>query len=214
MSFDTKKKKKSRICYRYSAVKNLRKIETMRLVLQNHMSSEFAFFESSKHQQNRMLYYQVLCKVLFSEDNNEREFHAFMKPFELRLQPIETLDSVEQFRQEPVRRALQDIFRDLRGFIQPIQTRRHYLMFFDWFYPDYMPILLRALEAWSPDPAANTLLKFYADFVFNRSQRLNFPISSPNSILVFRHTSQVISTFGRHISERQITNESEKYPYK
>ncbi|KAI7855239.1 armadillo-type protein [Circinella umbellata] len=198
----------------YSAVKNLRKIETTRLVLQNHMSPEFAFFESSKHQQNRMLYYQVLCKVLFSEDNNEREFHAFMKPFESRLQQIEMLDSVEQFRQEPVRRALQDIFRDLRGFIQPIQTRRHYLMFFDWFYPDYMPILLRALEAWSPDPAANTLLKFFADFVFNRSQRLNFPISSPNSILVFRDTSRVISTFGRHISERQVTNESEKYPYK
>ncbi|KAI8143944.1 hypothetical protein BJV82DRAFT_683294 [Fennellomyces sp. T-0311] len=196
----------------YSAVKNLRKIETTRLIMQNHMSSEFAFFESSKHQQNRMLYYQVLCKVLFSEDNNEREFHAFMKPFELRLQPIETLDSVEAFRQDAVRRAVQDIFRDLRGFIQPIQNRRHYLMFFDWFYPDYMPIVLRALEAWSPDPAANTLLKFFSDFVFNRSQRLNFPISSPNSILVFRDTSQVIATYGRHINERQVTNASDKYP--
>lgn len=77
-----------------------------------------------------------------------------------------------------------------------------------------MPILLRALEAYSPDPVANTLLKFFAEFVHNKSQRLSFEISSPNGILMFRDTSQVISTFGRHILERQITSESDKYPYK
>lgn len=112
-----------------------------------------------------------------------------------------------------VQRALQDIFRDLRGFIGPIQTRRNFSLFFNWFYPDYMPILLRALEAWSPDPVANTLLKFFADFVHNKSQRLNFEVSSPNGILIFRHTSQVITTYGRHVLERQV-NEAEKYQYK
>lgn len=106
------------------------------------------------------------------------------------------------------------MFRDLRGFIQPIQSRRDYLMFFNWFYPDYMPILLRAIEAWSPDPIVNSVLKFFADFVFNRSQRLNFDISSPNGILIFRDASRVVCTYGRHILEHQVTNESEKYPYK
>lgn len=200
--------------------------------MQNHTSSEFAFFEDEKHQQNRMLYYQVLCKILFAEDNCEREFEEFMKPFELRFEPFESLDSVEAFRQEPVRvrisfnvrqraltdqmstqRALQDIFRDLRGFIGPIQTRRNFSLFFNWFYPDYMPILLRALEAWSPDPVANTLLKFFADFVHNKSQRLNFEVSSPNGILIFRHTSQVITTYGRHVLEQQ-ASEAEKYQFK
>ncbi|KAJ8654541.1 hypothetical protein O0I10_009847 [Lichtheimia ornata] len=198
----------------YSSLKNLRKIETARLLLQNHMSNEFAFFESDKHNHNRMLYYQVLSKVLFADDYTEKDFYSFMRPFELRLEPIEALDSVEAFRQPDVRRALQDVFRDLRGFIQPIQSRRDYLMFFNWFYPDYMPILLRAIEAWSPDPIVNTVLKFFADFVFNRSQRLNFDISSPNGILIFRDASRVVCTYGRHILEHQVTNESEKYPYK
>ncbi|KAI9317921.1 armadillo-type protein [Dichotomocladium elegans] len=184
----------------YSSLKNLRKIETMRLILQNHTSSDFRFLESEKQQQNRMLYYQTLCKVLFAEDNCEREFYAFMRPFELRLEPIEALDS--------------DIFRDLRGFIQPIQSRRDYMLFFNWFYPDYMPVLLRAIEAWSPDPVVNTVLKFFADFVFNRSQRLNFEISSPNGILLFRDASRVISTYGRHILEHEVSNANDKYPYK
>ncbi|KAG0169013.1 Exportin 7 [Apophysomyces sp. BC1034] len=198
----------------YSALKNLRKIETTQLILQNHMSSEFAFLENEKHGQNRMLYYQVLCKILFAEDNCEREFYAFMKSFEIRLESLATLNSMDAFRQEPVRRALQDIFRDLRGFISPIQSRKNFSLFFDWFYPEYMPILLRALEAWSPSPVANTLLKFFAEFVHNKSQRLNFEVSSPNGILIFRDTSQIITTYGRHALEQQVTDESRKYMYK
>lgn len=50
-----------------------------------------------------MLYYQVLCKILFAEDSSEREFYDFMKPFEMRLEPLQALDSVEAFRQDPVR---------------------------------------------------------------------------------------------------------------
>ncbi|KAL0089123.1 armadillo-type protein [Phycomyces blakesleeanus] len=198
----------------YSALKNLRKLDTTQLILQNHMSSEFAFFESEKHRQNRMLYYQVLCKILFAEDNCEREFIEFMKPFDLRFKSLASLDSVEAFRQEHVRRALQDLFRDLRGFITPIQSRRNFTLFFEWFYPDYMPILLRGLEAWSPTPVANTLLKFFAEFVHNKSQRLNFEISSPNGILIFRDTSQILTTYGSRVLEQQITDESRKYPFK
>ncbi|KAI9028957.1 armadillo-type protein [Phycomyces nitens] len=198
----------------YSALKNLRKLDTTQLILQNHMSNEFAFFESEKHRQNRMLYYQVLCKILFSEDNCEREFIEFMKPFDLRFKRLASLGSVEEFRQEDVRRALQDLFRDLRGFITPIQSRRNFTLFFEWFYPDYMPILLRGLEAWSPTPVANTLLKFFAEFVHNKSQRLNFEISSPNGILIFRDTSQILTTYGTRVLEQQITDESRKYPFK
>lgn len=108
---------------------------------------------------------------------------------------------------------LQDIFRDLRGFIQPIQNRRDYTLFFNWFYPEYMPILLRALEVWAPDPSvANVLLKFFAELVHNKSQRLNFDVSSPNSLLLFRDTSRLISIYGRHALD--IAEVNEKYAYK
>lgn len=85
-------------------MRNLRKTEAMQIMLQNHMSSEFAFFENEHHhQQNRMLYYQVLCKVLFADDHCESDFYAFMRPFEERLEPLEALDSVDAFRQPAVR---------------------------------------------------------------------------------------------------------------
>ena len=65
-------------------------------------------------------------------------------------------------------------------------------MFFEWFYPQYIPILYHALEAWDNDPLAITILKFFLEFVSNRSQRLNFDISSPNGILLFRETRYLL----------------------
>ncbi|KAI9311221.1 hypothetical protein BX666DRAFT_2032239 [Dichotomocladium elegans] len=196
------------------ALRNLRKIETIQLMLQDHMSRDFVFFENEKHQQNRMAYYQVLCKILFADDQCERDFYMFMRPFESRLASIETLDSVEAFRQPAVRLALLNTFRDLRGFLQPIQSRRDFMLFFEWFYPDYMPVLLRALEAWAPDPSVNVLLKFFAELVYNKVQRLNFDVSSPNGILLFRDTSRVLTIYGRRILEYQVLNENDKYPLK
>ncbi|KAI7869031.1 armadillo-type protein [Spinellus fusiger] len=198
----------------YSAMKNIRKLDTTQLIMQNHMSTEFSFFESEKHRQNRMLYYQVLCKILFTDDSCEREFIEFMKPFDLRFKSLARLDSVDAFRQDHVRRALLDLFRDLRGFLIPIQSRRIFTLFFDWFYPKYMPVLLRGLEAWSPTPVANTLLKFFAEFVHNKVQRLNFEFSSSNGILIFRDTSQILRTYGNRVLEQQITEDSKKYPFK
>ncbi|CAO3610792.1 unnamed protein product [Mucor hiemalis] len=198
----------------YSALKNLRKIESTSLIMQNHLSNDFTFFNHDKHRQSRMLYYQVLCKVLFAEDNCEGEFHEFMKPFEARLDELLLLNTIEEYRQPQVQKALDDIFRDLRGFIQPIQSRKNYLLFFHWFYPDYMPVLMHGIQAWSPDPSTNTLLKFFDEFVYNKSQRLNLDVSSSNGILLFRDASQIVCTYGQSITNVHVTSPDQKYPLK
>ncbi|CAJ0750467.1 4174_t:CDS:2, partial [Entrophospora sp. SA101] len=51
-----------------------------------------------------------------------------------------------------------------------------------------LKILYNALEACSNDTLSVTFLKFFLEFVNNRSTRLNFDISSPNGILIFRET--------------------------
>lgn len=64
-------------------------------------------------------------------------------------------------------------------------------------YPDYTPILIRAVELWAHDPAVTTpVLKFFSELVQNRSQRLQFEVSSPNGILLFREASKVICCYG------------------
>ncbi|RCI02278.1 hypothetical protein CU098_001501 [Rhizopus stolonifer] len=198
----------------YSAVKNLRKLETTSLVMQNHLSNEFAFFDHDKHRQNRMLYYQTLCKILFAEDSSEQEFYEFIKPFEVRLEDLSMLNTMEEYQQPQVQGALQAIFRDLRGFIEPIQSRKNYSLFFHWFYPDYMPVLLKGVQALSPDSSTHVLLKFFVEFVTNKSQRLSLDVSSANGVLLFRDVSQILCTFGQHIITRQIVDESKKYPVK
>ncbi|KAG8574135.1 hypothetical protein GDO81_009062 [Engystomops pustulosus] len=63
-----------------------------------------------------------------------------------------------------------------------------------------MPILQRAIELWFHDPACTTpILKLMAELVHNRSQRLQFDVSSPNGILLFRETSKMITTYGNRI---------------
>ncbi|KAI9353121.1 armadillo-type protein [Pilaira anomala] len=199
----------------YGASKNLRKIDTTRLILQNHMASQIAFCQNEKQSDNRILYFQVLCKLLFADDNvDERTFYEFIKPFDIRISNLGPLDSVEAFRQENTRRALRDIFTDMRGFISPMQTRRHFILFFDWFYSEHSSILLRAVEAWSCDPIVNSLLSFYAEFVHNKSQRLGFEVSSANGILMFRDASQIICSFGSQIIKQQIVDDNQKYEYK
>ena len=72
------------------------------------------------------------------------------------------------------------------------------MMLFDWIYPAYTPVLQRAIEIWYQDPQVTTpVLKLFAELVQNRSQRLQFDVSSPNGILLFREASKIICTYGK-----------------
>ena len=51
---------------------------------------------------------------------------------------------------------------------------------------------------WFHDPAVTTpVLKLFSELVTNRSQRLQFDVSSPNGILLFREASKVIVAYGK-----------------
>jgi hypothetical protein len=68
-------------------------------------------------------------------------------------------------------------------------------------YPSYTPILLHAVDLWCHDPQVTTpVLKLFAELVQNRSQRLQFDVSSPNGILLFREASKVICSYGEYFS--------------
>nr|CAG8525535.1 5131_t:CDS:10 [Entrophospora candida] len=176
----------------YSSVRLLRKIETTQLIVRNHTAKNFSFLNVSDNLRIRMVYYSALSRILFAaEDNIERDFEEFVKPWDDTLKELRSLNSLS---------TLAWIFRDLRGFLSAIQNRKNFLVFFEWFYPDHMQVLYNALEACSNDTLSVTFLKFFLEFVNNRSTRLNFDISSPNGILIFRETSKVISLYGRHVN--------------
>jgi exportin-7 len=65
-----------------------------------------------------------------------------------------------------------------------------------------MNVALMALEAFYHRPeAASAVLKFFCEFVQSRSQRIQFPTSSPNGILLFREASKILVTYGASASQ-------------
>ncbi|KAI8616087.1 Xpo7 protein [Chytriomyces sp. MP71] len=179
------------------SIRYLRKTETAQILLKYHNAQYFPFLDANR--KKRVTYYATLCRLLFTEDNNEAEAIEFLSLFNPILEELSLLNNLDAFREPRIRVLLDGLFRDLRGFVSAIElseAKPSYLIFFNWFYP-FMPIFLRALEANYDHPVANTLLKFYAEFALNRAQRLVFDISSPNGILIFRETSKVLQAYGK-----------------
>eukprot|EP00731_Ephydatia_muelleri_P021099 Em0013g826a len=85
-------------------------------------------------------------------------------------------------------------------------------------YPRVTTIVLQALAIWYHDPIVTTpILKLMAELVLNRSQRLQFEVTSPNGVLLFREASKAIACYGeqiltvRNIPEQQVYQL--KYPF-
>jgi len=100
--------------------------------------------------------------------------------------------------------------RDLRGICLACMFCDPYLMLFDWLVDNpknptssRVTLFSRALDVWWDDPEVTTpLLKFMAEFVHNKAQRISFDQSSPNGILLFREASSILMTFGSRILQR------------
>jgi exportin-7 len=66
-----------------------------------------------------------------------------------------------------------------------------------------------------PPPQVTTpILKLFAELVQNRSQRLQFDVSSPNGILLFREASKVICSYGNRILDVVVVPKEQMYPAK
>lgn len=104
------------------------------------------------------------------------------------------------FRTDTVKQAIVGLMRDLRGIAMATNSRKTYGLLFDWLYPARVQLLLKAVTYWADTPEVTTpLLKFMAEFVLNKSQRVTFDMTSANGILLFREVSKVLVTYGSRI---------------
>jgi len=141
-----------------------------------------------------------MSKLLFANDDVdtlEERFVEFAKPIADRLEQLSTITNLVDFRNQSAQFWLISSFRDLRGIVAACE-RKTYPMFFDWYFPRFIPVTLRALDALYDVPEVTTaILKFFAEFVLNRNGRMSWGTSSPNGILLFRETSNLLHTIGR-----------------
>lgn len=92
------------------------------------------------------------------------------------------------------------VFRDLRGVAISLHNRRTFGMLFDIIEPQHTPLFTKVADLWYDQPDVMiSLLRFVHEFCHNKANRVNFDQSSPNGILLFRATSDVICAFGRRM---------------
>ncbi|XP_011242041.1 ran-binding protein 17 isoform X2 [Mus musculus] len=204
----------------YILLKKLVKIDAVKFMLKNHTSEHFPFLGISETYnvgdfRCRTTFYTALTRLLMVDlGEDEDEFENFMLPLTVSFETVLQIFN-NNFKQEEVKRMLIGLARDLRGIAFALNTKTSYTMLFDWIYPAYLPVLQRAIERWYGEPACTTpILKLLAELMQNRSQRLNFDVSSPNGILLFREASKMICTYGNQILSLGSLSKDKIYPMK
>ncbi|XP_063125029.1 ran-binding protein 17 isoform X3 [Rattus norvegicus] len=204
----------------YILLKKLVKIDAVKFMLKNHTREHFPFLGISDTYsvsdfRCRTTFYTALTRLLMVDlGEDEDEFENFMLPLTVSFETVLQIFN-NNFKQEEVKRMLIGLARDLRGIAFALNTKTSYTMLFDWMYPAYLPVLQRAIERWYGEPACTTpILKLLAELMQNRSQRLNFDVSSPNGILLFREASKMICTYGNQILSLGSLSKDQIYPMK
>ncbi|CAA6655624.1 unnamed protein product [Spirodela intermedia] len=196
----------------YMTGKLLLKLDTVKFIIGITLE-HFPFLEEYRCSRSRTTFYYTLGWLIFMEDSPVK-FKAAMDPlFQVLVSLESTPDSA--FRTDAVKYALIGLMRDLRGIAMATNSRRTYGLLFDWLYPSHISLLLKGIAHFTDAPEVTTpLLKFMAEFVFNKAQRLTFDSSSPNGILLFREVSKLIVAYGTRILSLPISSDIYASRYK
>ena len=202
----------------YGTVRKLVKLEEVGFLLSNHTAEHYPFLGVNvgvTEMRCRSMFYTSLGRLLMVDlGEDEDKFEQFMIPLTSAFEQLGQVLAGGGYNSEEVRKTVIGLARDLRGLAFAFNTKTSYMMLFDWIYPAYTPILQRAVEIWFQDPHVTTpILKLFAELVQNRSQRLQFDVSSPNGILLFREASKIICSYGNRILDVQVAKE-QMYPLK
>ncbi|KAK9289852.1 hypothetical protein L1049_008012 [Liquidambar formosana] len=195
----------------YMTGKLLLKLDTIQFIISNHNREHFPFLGDYRCSRSRTTFYYTIGLLIFMEDS-PLKFKSSMNPL---LQVFVSLESTPDamFRTDTVKFALIGLMRDLKGIAMATNSRRTYGFLFDWLYPAHMPLLLKGISHWTDTPEVTTpMLKFMAELVLNKSQRLTFDSSSPNGILLFREVSKLVVTYGSRILS--LPNRAAMYTFK
>mmetsp|Transcript_45192 Transcript_45192/g.94800 ORF Transcript_45192/g.94800 Transcript_45192/m.94800 type:complete len:1112 (+) Transcript_45192:332-3667(+) len=184
----------------YSSSKLLLTLDTVKYLASHHTHDEFPFLNVPSNARHRTTFHAILVRLLLSAGGEEKlglTFDKFMEPIVDTMTQLGALDS-SQLRSEAARMPLIGIFRDLRGVAMSLHNRRTFGLLFDILEPRHMPLFSKVGDLWHDQPDVMiSLLRFMHEFCHNKANRVNFDQSSPNGILLFRATSDVVCAYGR-----------------
>jgi exportin-7 len=186
----------------YSSSKLLLTLETVRFLAKNHTSDHFPFLSQPANVRQRTTFHATLTRLLLSPNGEEKlglTFEQFLEPIIGVLAKLGTL-SPNDLRSENCRAPLIGVFRDLRGIAASLHNRKTYSALFEILHPQHLPLFSKVADVWfDQTDVMISLLRFLHEFCHNKANRVNFDQSSPNGILLFRYTSDVVCSYGRRL---------------
>lgn len=201
----------------YSSSKLLLTLETVRFLAMHHTEDQFPFLGIPGNTRHRTTFHATLTRLLLSpqgEDKLGLTFEQFLKPIVTVMGQLGSL-SPQDLRNENCRRPLIGVFRDLRGIAASLHNRKTYSSLFDILHPNHLPLLAKVADVWHDQTEVIiSLLRFLHEFCHNKANRVNFDQSSPNGILLFRCTSDVVCAFGRRLLATPPPNSNDPEVYK
>jgi exportin-7 len=186
----------------YSSSKLLLTLETVMFLARNHTEEHFPFLIVPANARHRTTFHATLTRLLLSPSGEEKlglTFEQFLEPIVTKLNQLGALSPVE-LRQDQCRWPLVGVFRDLRGIAASLHNRKTYSALFDILHPRYLTLLSKVADIWHDQTdVVIGLLRFLHEFCHNKANRVNFDQSSPNGILLFRCTSDVVCAYGSRL---------------
>lgn len=193
----------------YNAVRELRKLDQVEKLLAHHGPHNFSFMLRPANLSHRASFYDALARLLYTSLDLPRSLARFVESFNTAFLNISSLSDPSQYFQDTVKLAISGLARDLQGVFKAAATRKSFMEVFGWFSPQHSMKLVTACQIYAessePDNDVGlplvSLLKFYSELVMNRSQRLNFPISSATGLVLFRQVSSVLCSVGHRLQK-------------
>mmetsp|Transcript_44324 Transcript_44324/g.106777 ORF Transcript_44324/g.106777 Transcript_44324/m.106777 type:complete len:1120 (+) Transcript_44324:370-3729(+) len=186
----------------YSSSKLLLNLETVRFLAMHHTEDHFPFLGIPSNARHRTTFHSTLTRLLLSPNGEDKlglTFEQFLEPIVNTIGQLGLL-SPNDLRSENCRRPLIGVFRDLRGITASLHNRKTYSSLFEILHPSHLPLLPKVADIWyDQTDVIISLLRFLQEFCHNKANRVNFDQSSPNGILLFRCTSEVVCAYGRRL---------------
>lgn len=186
----------------YSSSKLLLTLDTVRFLARHHTEDHFPFLGIPGNARQRTIFHATLTRLLLSPSGEEKlslTFEQFLEPIVNKLARLESMSPAE-LRTEACRLPLIGVFRDLRGIAASLHNRKTYSALFDIMHPNHLPLLAKVADIWHDQTdVIISLLRFLHEFCHNKANRVNFDQSSPNGILLFRYTSDVVCAYGNRL---------------
>ena len=177
----------------YNSSKMMMSLGVTRAILSNHGVDNFPFMTQPANFKARSTFYTTLGRLIFAESNVDL-LEPFFGPFS---RAFALLDAQADLRAEMALRLGIGLCRDLRGIVRSTSNNKTFSFFFEWFFPVHWNSLLRMLNScWDMPVFAIPFLRLLSELVFNKSQRCNFDVASPNGLILFKEAAKALDLFG------------------